>query len=91
MKTQAEEQLGNLSKERDLPIVEGKTRSKYHYAVEEQEKTHQGVSTGLAYRIHASCRTGRTTAGLLCLNLGTALQDPLKIVWNRTRKIRRSG
>lgn len=91
MKRQAGEQLGNLSTERDLPIVEGKTRSKYHYAVENQEKIYQDVSAGLAYRIHASCRTGRTTTGLLCLNLGTALQDPLKIVWNRTRKIRRSG
>lgn len=90
MQRQAGEQPGSLSMERDLQVIESKTRSKNHYAVANQEKIYQAVSAGLVYKIHAPYRTGRSTAGLLCSVLDTALQDWLKSVWNRTRKIKNS-
>lgn len=61
--------------ERDLQIVEDKMRSKYPYALENQEKMCQGVSVGLVDKIYASCRTGRAATPLLCC---TAVQDQLK-------------
>lgn len=64
--------------ERDLQIVETKTRSKDNSTAENQENINQGVPTGLVYKIHSSYRTGRSTTESLCSVSATALPDSLK-------------
>lgn len=73
--------------ERDLEIVETKTRSKYNYTVENQENTYQGVPTGLVYEIHSSYRTGRSTTESLYSISAAALPDSLKRIWSEVRKL----
>lgn len=73
--------------ERDLEIVETKTRSKYNYTVENQENTYQGVPTGLVYEIHSPYRTGRSTTESLYSISAAALPDSLKRIWSEVRKL----
>lgn len=49
MQRQVGKQPGKLCVDRDLQIVETKTRIKYNYTVEKQQNIYQGVPRGLVF------------------------------------------